>query len=99
MRSARSRHRDVQWHERVDGITQAQHEHFTCVDDKRDHARGDEQRNENRHDRVKAGSAIKLEDRRHDHTNGVLSVCPTNQISVSKWKGEEKREKRDYPPP
>jgi hypothetical protein len=56
----------------VGALRHIQREHFTCVDDERDHARGDEQRNENRCDRVKAGPVIKLdEDRRHDHTNSA----------------------------
>ena len=47
-----------------------QREHFTRVDNERDHARRDKNGDENRRDRVEARPAVVLyEQRRYDHTH------------------------------
>jgi len=59
----------------IGALRNVQREYLTCVDNEWDHARGDEQRDENRRDRVEAGPAIKLdEERRYDHADGAKRV-------------------------
>jgi hypothetical protein len=54
----------------IGALSNVQREHLTRVNDERNHARGDEQRDENRCDWVEASPAIKLdEERRYDYTD------------------------------
>ena len=54
----------------IGALRNVQREHLTRVDDERDHARGDEERDEHRRDRVETSPAVELdEQRRHNHTD------------------------------
>ena len=71
----------------IGALRNVQREYLTCVDNEWDHARGNEQRDENRRDRVEAGPAIKLdEERRYDHADGAKRVL----LMVSKPKNKNK---------
>jgi hypothetical protein len=77
----------------IGALRNVQREYLTCVDDEWDHARGDEQRDENRRNRVEAGPAIKLdEERRYDHADGAKRVL----LMVSKSKNKKKVKGEDY---
>ena len=72
----------------VGALRNVQCEYLARIDDKRDHARSDEYRDENRGDRIEAGPAIELDEEcRYNHTDRterVLSMAPSPQTSVSR---------------
>lgn len=59
----------------VGALRNVQREYFARVDDEWDHARSDQQRDEDRRDRIETGPAVKLdEQRRYDHPDRAQRV-------------------------